>query len=75
MLIFGMGIGAILGFGVAQVLVKMLTGVFDPPPERLAIPWPYLSLLAAAAIISTVIAVLAAQANSRRQVLEAMRGL
>jgi putative ABC transport system permease protein len=32
-LIGGSVIGVGLGFGVAQMLVKLLTGVFDPPPE------------------------------------------
>lgn len=75
MLVEGLALGALLGFAVAQVLVKMLTGVFDPPPETLAVPWLYLALLAAAAIASTIIAVISAQGYSRRQVLEALRGL
>jgi len=75
MLIVGLLFGGLLGFAVAQVLVKMLTGVFDPPPEALAIPWAYVALLCAAAVASTVIAVIAAGASSRRQVLEALRGL
>jgi len=75
MLILGMTIGAFLGVGVAQVLVKMLTGVFDPPPEALAIPWGYLILLGVAAVISTVVAVYGVRAYSRRQVMGALRSL
>ena len=75
MLAGGLALGGLLGFGVAQVLEKMLTGVFDPPPEALAVPWLYLASLLAAAIASTVLAVAAATAASRRQVLEALRGL
>jgi len=41
-LVSGLAIGIIL----AWVLVKMMTDVFDPPPETLAIPWLYLALLA-----------------------------
>jgi putative ABC transport system permease protein len=67
--------GGRLGAGVAQVLVKMLTGIFDPPPEALAVPWRYMALLALAAAASTVLAVLAVHRYSRRQVLEALRGL
>jgi putative ABC transport system permease protein len=49
--------GAILGIAVAAVLVKVLTGVFDPPPETLAVPWSYLGVLGALAIVATIIVV------------------
>jgi putative ABC transport system permease protein len=29
------------------MLVKVLTGVFDPPPDVLSVPWPYLGVLVA----------------------------
>ena len=38
--------GLAIGTGLAWVLVKMMTHVFDPPPEALDIPWGYLGLLA-----------------------------
>ena len=38
--------GLAIGVLIAWVLVKMMTHVFDPPPESLAIPWTYLLLLA-----------------------------
>ena len=45
--------GVILGAAGASwltwMLVKLLTGVFDPPPSRPAVPWPYLAVLAAVA--------------------------
>ncbi|GAC1374921.1 MAG: hypothetical protein NVS2B12_38230 [Ktedonobacteraceae bacterium] len=68
-------IGIALGFGVAQMLVTVLTGVFDPPPEFLFVPWFYLVILIGAAIISMVIAVLGAQSASRRPVMETLRSL
>ncbi len=68
-------IGAATGFAVAQMLVKLLTGVFDPPPQGLSVPWIYLVLLAAAATASTAAAVLGAQAASRRPPVEALRDL
>ena len=68
-------IGIALGFGIAQMLVTILTGVFDPPPEILAIPWLYLLLLAVTSVISTVIAVVSAQTTSRRPIVEAMRDI
>jgi putative ABC transport system permease protein len=42
----GLVSGLAIGITLAWVLVKMMTDVFDPPPETLAIPWLYLALLA-----------------------------
>ena len=54
------------GLGIAYVLVKLLTGVFDPPPEALSIPWAYVAFVTAAGIASVTVAVLSgvAWANS-----------
>jgi putative ABC transport system permease protein len=49
-------LAAVLGWVMAQMLVAMLTHVFDPPPDHLAIPWPYLGGLAAAAIVACALA-------------------
>lgn len=38
----GIALGALAGWGIAQAIVKILTGVFDPPPEHLSAPWGYL---------------------------------
>jgi len=74
-LVCGGVVGTILGLSVAQMLVKVLTGVFDPPPELLSVPWFYLVLLAGAAIASTGIAVLGAQNASRRVGVESLRDI
>lgn len=58
--------GLALGFLIAQTLVKVLTGVFDPPPEALAIPWLYLALLAAAAAAAVTVAATTAVNVMRR---------
>lgn len=68
-------IGIALGFAIAQMLVTILTGVFDPPPEILSIPWPYLVLMVAAAIASMIAAVLSTQLASLRSAVEALRDL
>ena len=44
--VVGMLSGLAIGAGLAWVLVKMMTHVFDPPPEALNIPWGYLGFLA-----------------------------
>jgi putative ABC transport system permease protein len=42
----GAVLGAVAGWAIAQSIVKILTGVFDPPPERLSIPVTYLGIFA-----------------------------
>ncbi len=74
-LIGGAVIGTATGFAVAAMLVKVLTGVFDPPPEAVAVPWLYIAGLAVAAVVSTVIAVQSAQRAARQSVVEALRGV
>jgi len=67
--------GTMLGFGVAQVLVKLLTGVFDPPPEVLTIPWAYIAALVVAAALSTALAVGVVIRVTHRAVIGSLRGL
>jgi putative ABC transport system permease protein len=74
-LVSGTLIGAALGFGVARMLVTVLKGVFDPPPESLSVPWAYLALLALAAVASTAVAVLGAQALLSRAKAEDLRDI
>lgn len=65
--------GLLIGIGVAQLLVKLLNGVFDPAPEQLAWPWAYLATLTLAAILSTVFAVNATRASSGKRLTEVLR--
>lgn len=74
-LICGSFAGVIIGFSVAQMLVKVLTGVFDPPPDFLSVPWNYLLLLAVAASLSSAVAVLGTQIVSRQVGVEALRDI
>ena len=74
-LLGGSAVGLVLGFGVAQMLVVLLTGVFDPPPERLAVPGEYLVVLLVTAAATTVLAVVGALAAARRPLVDALRDL
>ena len=74
-LLSGAVVGLLTGFGVAEMLVKVLTGVFDPPPDALAVPWSYLLGLIAAAGVATVLAIISARVTSRRPVVQALRDL
>lgn len=67
--------GIVIGFGLAQMLVKVLTGVFDPPPDFLSIPWNYLIILVTIASVSTVVAVLSMQIASQRHGVETLRDI
>ncbi|MDQ1680823.1 MAG: putative transport system permease protein [Frankiaceae bacterium] len=46
-----LALGAVLAWSISEMLVKVLTGVFDPPPSVLAVPWLYL-LLALATLVA-----------------------
>jgi len=54
----GLAGGAALGWLLSRMLVSVLTGVFDPPPAALSVPWSY--LLATAAIIVLAIGAVSA---------------
>jgi len=63
-----------LGWLVAQMLVAMLTHVFDPPPDHLAIPWGFLLALAGAAALAAIAAsALAARGLSRLELGRVLR--
>ena len=75
MLIGGTLAGALLGWGIAEMLVKLLTGVFDPPPERISVPWLYLAGVMTATTASIIIAALLMTRLSQRATLETIRRL
>jgi putative ABC transport system permease protein len=55
------------------MLVKLLTGVFDPPPEFLSIPLAYLSVALALLLASIVVAVFAVHHRCGSNVSEYLR--
>jgi putative ABC transport system permease protein len=67
--------GALGGWLEALIIVKILTGVFDPPPEGLSVPWAYLGLVMAVVAASVVAAVALAVRAGRRPALEVIRDL
>jgi putative ABC transport system permease protein len=68
-------LGALVGWGIAQVIVKILTGVFDPPPEHLSAPWGYLIVLAAATAGAVIAAGSAMLRATRRPAMSILRDL
>ena len=67
----GLGTGA----GLSYLLVKVLTGVFDPPPSHLSLPWGYLVAVVAATVLSVgVVSVLVVE-RSRQQARSLLRAI
>ncbi|WP_328617150.1 FtsX-like permease family protein [Amycolatopsis sp. NBC_00355] len=67
--------GAIIAWGVSQMLVKVLTGVFDPPPSSIAVPWTYLVATVAAVVVAVVVAAVTSAHASTRPSVEELRDL
>jgi putative ABC transport system permease protein len=40
----GLALGSVGGVLLSHALIRILTGVFDPPPRSAAVPWSYLTL-------------------------------
>jgi putative ABC transport system permease protein len=43
----GLLLGTVIAVGISDMLVRVLTGVFDPPPDVLSVPWGYLAAVTA----------------------------
>ncbi|MFC8671400.1 FtsX-like permease family protein [Streptomyces griseorubiginosus] len=71
----GLAGGALIGWALSQMLVKVLTGVFDPPPAGLSVPGAYLALTGAAALAAIVAAALNGIRTTRRPAVEELRDL
>src|SRR5205085_3063787 len=71
----GLLLGALAAATLSEMLVKVLTGVFDPPPNTVAVPGAYLAGLLALTVGSVVLAGAAALRTLRRPALEELRDL
>jgi putative ABC transport system permease protein len=69
----GLVLGAALGTALARVLVSVLTGVFDPPPSTLAVPWGFLAGLVVAIVGSAVAGSAFVLRQARRAPVAALR--
>ena len=68
-------LGALAGWLLSEMLVKVLSGVFDPPPARLSVPWEYLGVVIGLAALGLAVAALAAIRAARRPPLTVLRDL
>ena len=74
-LLGGLTAGAVAGTLLSRMLVTVLTGVFDPAPAHLAVPWGYLSAVVALTIAAVLAAVVALGRLLRRPVITELRDL
>lgn len=65
--------GAATGSLLSLMLVKVLTGAFDPPPESLAVPWGYLAAIATATVGAIAAVSVTAAAMARRPAITTLR--
>jgi putative ABC transport system permease protein len=71
----GLLLGAVIAVGISDMLVKVLSGVFDPPPDVLSVPWGYLAVVTAL-VCGTVAATGAVTLRAlRRPAIEELRDL
>jgi putative ABC transport system permease protein len=71
----GLVLGAAAGAVVSEMLVKVLTGVFDPPPDALSVPWGYLLAVVAITVGAVAAAGTATLRALRRPAIEELREL
>jgi putative ABC transport system permease protein len=71
----GLVLGAAIGAAISTMLVKVLTGVFDPPPDYLSVPWGYLAGMVALTLAAVVAAAAGTLRALRRPPVEELREL
>jgi putative ABC transport system permease protein len=71
----GLAGGALIGWVLSEMLVKVLTGVFDPPPAALSVPGGYLTLGALAAVAAVFAAAVNGVRRAGRPAVEELREL
>ncbi|QPC88794.1 FtsX-like permease family protein (plasmid) [Mesorhizobium sp. NBSH29] len=67
--------GLLSGTMTAWMLVKLLTGVFDPAPDALSIPWLYIGAVVTLVIVSVMAAVGFTNVRSASATVESLRDL
>ena len=67
--------GGLIAWALSQMLVKVLTGVFDPPPSTIAVPWAYLTITVLAVVTALGIAAILSARASTQPAVEELRDL
>jgi putative ABC transport system permease protein len=71
----GLILGTIAAAGISDMLVKVLTGVFDPPPDALTVPWRYLGAVVVLTVGAVAVAGTVILRALRRPTIEDLRDL
>jgi putative ABC transport system permease protein len=71
----GLVLGALAAAVMTELLVRVLTGVFDPPPDVLTVPWAYLGAVAALTVGAAGVAALVTLRSTRRLAPSDLRDL
>lgn len=71
----GVMTGLLAGAALSAMLVRVLTGVFDPPPAQLAIPWGYLGAMLLVTLVAIATAAQFTLRAARRPPTEVLRDL
>lgn len=71
----GLVLGTVAATSLTLMLVKLLTGVFDPPPTSPSIPWAYLGVVGVVAAGAAATASIAAIHTVRRSAISTLRDL
>nr|WP_211177039.1 ABC transporter permease [Pseudonocardia acidicola] len=75
LIVGGLVLGALGGWLLSEMLVAVLTGVFDPPPSSPAVPWTYLGAITVLTVGALTVAAVGAVRLARRATVEAIREL
>ena len=67
--------GTMTGWVLSHMLVKVLTGVFDPPPAAVTVPWTYLATVVLLVAIALALVTAAAIRLARRPAINVLRRL
>jgi putative ABC transport system permease protein len=71
----GVMLGGIAAAGLTWMLIRLLTGVFDPPPAHATVPWSYLVEVGAIALLAVIAAGVSTLRALQRPPLETLRDL
>jgi putative ABC transport system permease protein len=71
----GLFLGTLIAIGISDMLIKVLTGVFDPPPDYLSVPWAYLGGVILLTVGAVGVAGAATLRALRRPAIEELRDL
>jgi putative ABC transport system permease protein len=69
----GLVFGLLTGVGIASMLVVMLAGVFDPPPETIAVPIGYILVIVVGAIAAATAVTMGFEQAHRRSNVVALK--